>query len=176
MFKKSKSPKKEDKVRPEPAEIDFSPAPIPKPIIPKTVIGERLAIKGNIQGHENLMIEGSIQGKIELEKNQIIVSPKGRVQALIKATNVTISGQFKGNIQASGRVKITRHANFDGEIKTRDISVEDGAYLKAAIELLRDPKKADPAMKKTTSKPIQDSGGLSANQPAEKNHIRSKTQ
>ncbi len=171
MFKKSKSPQKEDKVSPKPAESDFSPAPIPKPVIPKTVIGERIAIKGIIRGHENLMIEGSINGKIELEKNQIIVGLKGRVQAEINAKNVIICGQFKGNIHASDRVKITRHANFDGEIKTRDISVEDGTYLKAAIELIRDPKKPKPAAVKEISKPIQGTVGSSVNQPTEKSPL-----
>jgi cytoskeletal protein CcmA (bactofilin family) len=161
MLNKRKSPKKEDEFMPKPVTSDFSPTPASEPVNAKTVIGERISIEGDIRGHENLVIEGSMKGKIELEKNQITVGPKGRVQAEIHADNVTISGQLMGNIQALGTVKITRDANFSGEIKARSISVEDGAYLKAVIELQRDPKKAVPAFEKTTSKPIQNTVGSS---------------
>jgi cytoskeletal protein CcmA (bactofilin family) len=176
MFKKSKSSKREDEFMPKPETSDFSPTPTSEPANAKTVIGEHISIKGDIRGHENLVIEGSMQGKIELEENQITIGPKGRVQAEINAKNVFISGQLKGNIQALGMVKITRDANFNGEIKARSISVEDGAYLKAAIELQRDPKKADPAMEKTTSKPTQDTAGSSANQLLKKSHLGSRIQ
>ncbi len=145
----------------KPATNDFSPTPTSEPANAKTVIGEHISIKGDIRGNEDLVIEGSLTGKIELENNQIIVGSKGRVEAEINAKNVFISGQLKGNIQALGAVKITRDANFNGEIKARSISVEDGAYLKAVIELQRDPKKDGPALGKPTSKPIQDTVGSS---------------
>ena len=161
---------------PKPAASDFSPTSTLEPVNTKTIIGDRISIKGDIRGNEDLVIEGSMQGKIELGNNQIIVGSKGRVQAEINAKNVFISGQFKGNIHASGRVKITRDANFNGEIKTRSISVEDGAYLKAVIELLRDPKKTDPAVEKTASKPTQDTVGSSANQLLKKSHLGSRIQ
>ena len=161
MLNKRKSPKKENEFMPEPVTSDFSPPPASEPGNAKTVIGERISIEGDIRGHENLVIQGSMKGKIELEKNQITVGPKGRVQAEIHADNVTISGQLIGNIQALGTVKITRDANFSGEIKARSISVEDGAYLKAVIELQRDPKKAGSAMEKMTSQPIQNTVGSS---------------
>jgi cytoskeletal protein CcmA (bactofilin family) len=176
MFKKSKSSKREDEFMPKPETSDFSPTPTSESASAKTVIGERIYIKGDIRGNEDLVIEGTLIGKIELENNHIIVGSKGRVQAQLNAKNVTISGQLTGNIQASGTVKITKDAGFGGEIKARSISVEDGAYLKAAIELLRDPKKADPAIEKTASKPIQDTVGSSANQPLKKNHLGSRIQ
>ncbi len=161
MLNKRKNHKKEDEFMQKPASSDFSPAPAPEsaPGKAKTVIGERISIEGDIRGHENLVIEGSMKGKIELEKNQITVGPKGRVQAEIHADNVTISGHLTGNIEALGTVKITRDANFSGEIKSRSISVEDGAYLKAVIELQRDTQKAAPEIGKTVSKPAHDASG-----------------
>ena len=89
-----------------------------------------------------------MKGKIELEKNQITVGTKGRVEAEIHADNVTISGRLTGNIKALGKVSITKGANFTGEIKARSISVEDGAYLKAAIELEQEPQKGVPPVAK----------------------------
>ena len=107
----------------------------------KTIIGEQISIEGSICGKENLLIEGSMKGKIELEEHQVIVGSKGKVEAEIHAKDVTISGRMTGNIQALGKVEITRAAEFNGEVKARSISVEDGAYIKAVIELDRDDKK-----------------------------------
>ncbi len=114
----------------------------------KTIIGEQISIEGSIRGKENLLIEGSMKGKIELEEHQVIVGSKGKVEAEIHAKDVTISGRMTGNIQALGKVEITRAAEFNGEVKARRISVEDGAYIKAVIELDRDDKK-----KASTGKP-----------------------
>ncbi len=141
MFKKPKNLKKEDEFMQRPETSDFSPTPTREPEHVKTVIGERITINGDIRGNENLVIEGSMQGKIELDKNQITVGAKGRVEAIIHAGNVIVSGRLSGNIKALGKVSITKGANFTGEIKARSISVEDGAYLKATIELEREPQK-----------------------------------
>ena len=165
MFKKSKSAEKEGKLMDKPATSDFSSTPTSGSVNTKTVLGERITINGDIRGAENLVIEGSLQGMIELEKNHITIGPKGRVNAEIKARDVAIMGQLKGNVQATGMVKITKDAKFDGEIKSRNISVEDGAYLKAAIELQRDPIKSGPAVEKTTPKPTPGTIGTSVSQP-----------
>ncbi len=176
MFKKPKNSKKEGEFVQRPETSDFSPMATREPEHVKTIIGERITINGDIRGNENLVIEGSMQGKIELDKNQITVGPKGRVEAEIQANNVTISGRLTGNIQASGTVKINKDANFSGTIKAKNISVEDGAYLKASIELHRDPKKAVPTIEKSTSKPIQDTVDSYTDQPLKKSHLGSKTQ
>ena len=52
---------------------------------------------------------------------------------------MTINGQFKGNIKASGKVAVTKKADFNGEIKAKSFSVEDGAYFKGVVELDREP-------------------------------------
>ncbi len=141
MFKKPKNSKKEDEFIQRPETRDFSPTPTMEPEHVKTVIGERITINGDIRGNENLVIEGSMRGKIELEKNQITVGAKGRVEAIIHAGNVIVSGRLSGTIKSLGKVSITKGANFTGEIKAKSISVEDGAYLKATIELEREPQK-----------------------------------
>ena len=132
--------------------VSYSSSP---PVNRKTIIGEHISIDGNIHGKESLIIEGSMKGKIELEKNQITVGTKGRVEAEIHADNVTISGRLTGNVKALGKVSITKGANFTGEIKARSISVEDGAYLKAAIELEREPQKGIPLDAKPVSQGVK---------------------
>jgi len=107
----------------------------------KTTIGQNISIEGVIRGNENLEIDGLMKGDIELKNNHITVGPKAKVEAEISAKNVTISGQMVGNIRATENVKFTKEANFTGEVKTKNISVENGAYLKAGIEMAHGAKK-----------------------------------
>ncbi len=126
----------------EPAEMPATVATTKSQV--RTVIGQNISITGDIKGKEDLEIQGTISGSIELPANHLTVGPNGKVEAEIKADNVTISGRLSGNITARGKVLITREADFSGEIKAKSIAVEDGAYLKAVIELEREDRAAGP--------------------------------
>ncbi len=109
-----------------------------------TTIGEQIEIEGTIRGRENLTVEGSMKGNIALDKHQLTIGSKGRVEGEIQANDVSVSGLLRGSIKAQGRVKITKEADFLGEIRSKSISVEDGAYFKGMIELDGEPhRKAD---------------------------------
>ena len=125
---------------------------------PDTIIGENVFIEGSIRGEGNLMIEGTVKGKIELAKHHLTVGPNGQVEAEIQAGNVTVSGHVVGNITALEKVTITKAADFSGEIKAKRISVEDGAMLKASIEL----EKVSPI--KDVSKAKSEENGFSTSQ------------
>jgi cytoskeletal protein CcmA (bactofilin family) len=132
MFKKNKAV--DDGVKPfsEPANKTFD----------KTIIGEQIIIEGDISGNGDLVIDGSVKGRIDVQAHHLTVGPKGSVESEIHAADVTISGKLVGNVNAENKVVITKEADFNGEIKARSISVEDGALLKAVIELTsRDDKK-----------------------------------
>jgi len=107
----------------------------------KTTIGERITIEGSIRGEANLVIEGTMKGTIEMGKHNFSIGPNGRVDGEIHAQNVNINGRFKGTIKALGKVAVTRKADFNGEIKAKSFSVEDGAYFKGVVELDREPHK-----------------------------------
>lgn len=125
----------------------------------KTIIGKDISIEGEIRGKETLVIDGAVKGSIQLEGHHLTVGPKGQVEAEVVAENVTISGRLVGNIKASGKVEITNEADFNGEIRAKNLSVEDGAYLKAVIEL--EPyDKVEPI-----AKPVQQSKSGSGETP-----------
>jgi cytoskeletal protein CcmA (bactofilin family) len=145
MLKKRKN-HKDDFSRdfnPDPVSVEKDSAPSFGPMSKeeRTIIGQHISVEGIVRGKENLVIEGSMKGSIELEKHHVTVGSNGQVEAEIHADSVTISGHLIGNIHAHGKVEITKEADFSGEIKAKRISVEDGAYLKAVIELERDAKK-----------------------------------
>ena len=128
MLKKSKK-----------ADVEPKVSTNPPTMVDRTIIGDQIYIEGTIRGDEDLLIEGSVKGNIEMKSHHLTVGSKGQVEAEVRAANVTISGKLEGNINATGRVEITKSADFNGEIKAKSISVEDGAYLKAVIELEREP-------------------------------------
>ena len=119
----------------------------------KTTIGERITIEGSIRGEENLTIEGAMKGNIEMGKHNFSIGPNGRMDGEIHAQNVTINGQFKGTIKALGKVAVTKKADFNGEIKAKSFSVEDGAYFKGVVELDREPHK-QPATTEISRGPV----------------------
>ena len=106
-----------------------------------TVIGEHITIEGSIRGEENLVIDGAMKGNVDLKNHNFTIGSRGRFDGEIEAKNVSISGDIKGNVKTPGRVQITREADFIGEIKAQNISVEDGAYFKGVIELQREPNR-----------------------------------
>jgi len=107
----------------------------------KTIIGEQVSFEGSIRGKEDLIINGPVKGSIELENCGLTVAPRGQVEAEIHAQNVSIRGHLIGNIKAISSVEITREADFSGQIKAKRILIEDGASLRATIELEHEPQK-----------------------------------
>jgi cytoskeletal protein CcmA (bactofilin family) len=110
----------------------------------ETVIGEHISIEGTVRADEDILIEGTLKGTIEVKSHRLAVGPKGKIEGDVEAENVTVGGKMVGNIIAHNRVHITQFADFTGQIKAKRIAVEDGAYLKASIELER-PETIRPA-------------------------------
>lgn len=100
-----------------------------------TRISKMIVMEGSMRGGGDLVIEGKMKGDVDLPGGHMVIAKSGSVEAEINVQNVKISGKMKGNIIAPERVDITEGSEFEGEIKTRNISVEDGAYMKAVIEI-----------------------------------------
>jgi cytoskeletal protein CcmA (bactofilin family) len=105
----------------------------------KTIIGKDIFIEGDICGREHLVIDGSVKGNIEMEAHNFALGPAGRIEGEIYARNVRISGQMIGNIKTDGKIEITKEADFRGDICAKSISVENGAFFKGSVELVREP-------------------------------------
>ncbi len=106
----------------------------------KTVIGKGVSFEGSIRGNEDLIINCSVKGSIELENCDLTIAPRGQVEAEIQANNVIVKGRLIGTIKAISRVEITREADFSGQIKAKRVSIGDGASFRAAIELEHEPQ------------------------------------
>ena len=106
-----------------------------------TVIGEGVFIEGNISGTGNITIEGQVKGNVEVQGDSVTIGRKGRVEGKIIARDAKVSGRMDGKIAALESVNIVRSADFCGDIKAGQISIDDGAFFKGKIELSREPNR-----------------------------------
>lgn len=98
-------------------------------------IGGSLSIKGDLYGEEDLFIEGEIEGKITVKKGSVTVGEKGRVRADIKATNIQIAGEVKGDLAGSDQVVLLETGRVEGNIKAKSVTLQNGARFKGSIDM-----------------------------------------
>ncbi len=99
-----------------------------------TIIGSSIVIDGEITGDEDLVIQGTVKGKIQL-KESLYVEESGSVEADIETQNVDISGQVTGNITATDKVELKAQCRMVGDIKAPRILIADGASFKGNVDL-----------------------------------------
>lgn len=127
---------------PEPAQPVAGPQPVvrevPKPPIAnsRVTIGSSMIIKGDIVSSEEIFVDGEVEGKLELQQG-LTVGPHGKVKANIKAREVVVSGDVRGNVVVSEKITIHRNGSLIGDIKTAGIVIDDGAYFKGSIDIIR---------------------------------------
>jgi len=109
----------------------------------QATIGKAVKINGQIFSKEDLYIDGDVEGTVELHEHRLTIGPNGRVQAAVRAREVVVLGAIQGNVEASDRIDIRKEAKLVGDIKTARIVIEDGAYFKGSIDIVRqEPQKA----------------------------------
>ncbi len=145
---------------PRPATMS-SPAPSPSPAAAsepprrsgdRATIGPSIFIKGDLSGEEDLVIEGRVEGKVDLKQNNVTVGKNGRVKADIFGRVVTIEGEVDGNVFAREQAILRQAGAIRGNITAPRVILEDGSRFKGSIDM-DNPKENASA----TSYPRQDS-------------------
>lgn len=98
-------------------------------------LGSSLQIKGEITGSEDLQIDGIVEGPIFLDGHTLTVGSTAQLNSEIHAGEVVVYGKAVGNVDARGRVEITKDGSIVGDISCARISIEDGAHFKGRIEI-----------------------------------------
>lgn len=114
-------------------------------------VGKSIVIKGELSGSEDVYVDGQVEGSIQLTGNSLTVGPNGRVRANVQARNVTVGGSLDGNIQSSDRTEMRKTAVVNGDVQTRRIAIEEGAYFKGKLEILTENKPAAAAASATAT-------------------------
>jgi cytoskeletal protein CcmA (bactofilin family) len=104
-------------------------------------LGSSLHVKGEISGNEDLLIDGSVEGLIQLDERKLTIGATAKVTADIIAREVVVYGTVKGNLRAKDRIEIKKDGSVNGDLTTARIMIEDGAYFKGSIEIDKSSEK-----------------------------------
>lgn len=106
-------------------------------------IGKAVKINGQIHSKEDLYVDGDVEGTVEAPDHKLTIGPNGTVHAAVKAKEVVVLGTIQGNVEAAERIEIRKDAKLVGDIRTARIIIEDGAYFKGSIDIVKpEPAKA----------------------------------
>ena len=104
-------------------------------------IGKSVVIKGELNGSEDLTIEGHVEGKIELKDHVLTIGPNGKIKAEVFAKVVIVLGDVRGNIVASEKVDIRDNGSVDGDITAPRVAIAEGAHFRGSVDM---QKKVEP--------------------------------
>jgi cytoskeletal protein CcmA (bactofilin family) len=100
-------------------------------------IGKSVVIKGELNGSEDLTIEGQVEGTIQLRDNVLTIGPNGKIKAQIFAKAVIILGEVTGNVTASEKVDIRDNGSVDGDIISPRVAIAEGAHFRGSVDKQR---------------------------------------
>jgi cytoskeletal protein CcmA (bactofilin family) len=112
-------------------------------------IGKSVVIKGELNGSEDLTIEGHVEGTIQLRDHVLTIGPNGKIKAQVFAKSVIVLGEVTGNVTASDKVDIRDNGSVDGDIISPRVAIAEGAHFRGSVDMQRkggaQPQPAKPA-------------------------------
>ena len=115
-------------------------------------IGRTVTIKGDIRSEVDLLIDGQVDGTLDLGQHRLVVGPNAQVRASIAAREVEVQGVVVGNIEAVERIILRESSKVVGDLKMAGVVIEDGANFKDSIDITR-PQRAVPPAPTVSAKP-----------------------
>jgi cytoskeletal protein CcmA (bactofilin family) len=100
-------------------------------------IGKSVVIKGELNGSEDLTIEGHVEGKIELKDHVLTIGPNGKIKAQVFAKAVIVLGEVNGNVVATEKVDIRDGGSVDGDIVSPRVAIAEGAHFRGSVDMQR---------------------------------------
>jgi len=135
--------------------------PPPQPSVPRSqpppgkdraLIGPSIEIKGSLSGGEDLLVEGRVEGKIELAQHSVTIGTNGRIKADIQGRNIIVLGEVEGNIFGSEQIVLRQSSTVQGNLVAPRVSLEDGANFKGSVDMTSKPAvEAKPVLKDNTA-------------------------
>ena len=115
-------------------------------------IGKSVVIKGELNGSEDLTVEGHVEGTIQLRDHVLTIGPNGRIKAQVFAKAVIVLGEVTGNVTASDKVDIRDNGSVDGDIISPRVAIAEGAHFRGSVDMQRKGSAAAaPAAKPTAT-------------------------
>lgn len=99
-----------------------------------TIIGHGITIEGEITSDEEVVVAGTVRGKLAVE-GPVTIEAGAVVEADVGATSLSVGGQVTGNIAASDRVDLLSGARLIGDVKASRLTIADGASFKGNVDM-----------------------------------------
>jgi cytoskeletal protein CcmA (bactofilin family) len=97
-------------------------------------IGGAARVRGRIQGEGNLLIEGQVEGNVNLRGDLTIAEGATVTSEAITAHAVLIAGSLEGNVTASGSVRLAAGARVRGDVQSNAVTIDDGARFTGKLD------------------------------------------
>ncbi len=107
-------------------------------------IGKSISIKGDLTGNEDMVIEGNVEGKVDLPTAELTIGQNGKVRATLNAKSVIVVGRVEGDVIGAERVEIQGTGVVDGDVTAPKLIVAEGAVLNGAINMVKKEGAASP--------------------------------
>jgi cytoskeletal protein CcmA (bactofilin family) len=98
------------------------------------IIGENTRIRGIIEGDDDLVVQGHVEGTVHIS-GALVIESDGQVFADVVARDVTVSGLLRGNVTASSHIQVTRSGRMAGDAIAPAVSIASGATFRGRIEM-----------------------------------------
>jgi cytoskeletal protein CcmA (bactofilin family) len=119
-----------------------------------SLVSKNVRIEGEVEGPENLHIEGYVKGAIVLT-GDIFVGNTGIVEADLEAKNIVIQGEVTGNVKAHQQLEIHPSGKLIGDCSAGSIDIKEGAVFEGRSMMMKSTATARqriaPAPKKPSS-------------------------
>ena len=102
-----------------------------------TRIGPSFVISGELQSSEDIVIEGRVNGHVQIKGAPLTIAPHGAVRADVRAVRVLVQGQLKGSISASERIELAASAQVEGALSANQVVITEGARFDGGIDMQR---------------------------------------
>jgi cytoskeletal protein CcmA (bactofilin family) len=97
-------------------------------------VGKALLIQGKIVSTENLTIDGTVEGTIDLGDHSLTIGAGASIKADLVAQTTVISGAVVGNVRASVKVDLRAAGSVNGDIAAPLFVMADGAVVTGRVD------------------------------------------
>ena len=95
---------------------------------PETIVGASVKIEGDLIGDGDILVDGTVSGKIKTNKN-LNIGPTAKVDADVEAVNASIAGMVKGDIKIKGALIIQETGKVEGNITCSRLAIAEGGHF-----------------------------------------------
>ena len=124
-------------------------------------IGPSITINGDVTGEENLVVEGVIEGTVNLKDNNLVISENGRLTANINARIIRVDGEVKGELRGAEQVVVSPSGQVTGDIRAPRVVLEDGCQFKGSVDMSIDKmaiggdRSSAPRLRPSATRPVR---------------------